>query len=99
MQVKLAEAKRRLVTLTARKRVADLQVRINQASDGLSCKGRAFAKFNRMREKVQTAEAQADAMSELNRQGDMDPDLSETEPQARADVETELAELKKKTVN
>ena len=62
MQVKLAEAKRRLTTLSARNRVADLRAKVVEVAEGTSSGSGAFAKFDRMREKVEMAEAQADAM-------------------------------------
>lgn len=98
MQAKLAEAKRRLTTLTARKRVADLRCKVNQASEGLAGKDNAFAKFDRMREKVEMAEAQADAMYELNNQLEPDSTLGTEAKQElnNIEVEAELAELKKK---
>ena len=98
MQAKLAEAKRRLTTLSARKRVADLRSKVNEVSESTSPKSNAFAKFDRMREKVEMAEAQADAIRELGCESSADADLTlETEKEATsAEVEAELAELKKK---
>jgi len=98
MQAKLAEAKRRLTTLSARKRVADLRSKVNKVSETTSHKSNAFAKFDRMREKVEMAEAKADAIRELSSESGPNPDLTlETEKQATsAEVEAELAELKKK---
>ncbi|NIA07020.1 MAG: hypothetical protein GWP14_05200 [Actinobacteria bacterium] len=98
MEAKLAEAKRRLTTLSARNRVADLRTKVTEVAEGTSSKGSAFAKFDRMREKVEMAEAQADAMRELGSGTGVgaDPAL-ETEHQATdAEVDAELAELKKK---
>ncbi|MBS0206576.1 MAG: PspA/IM30 family protein [Planctomycetes bacterium] len=67
MQAKMAEAKRNLATLSARKRAADFKKRINSAPSTLDASGAndAFAKFERMREKVERAEAEADALAEL----------------------------------
>lgn len=98
MQAKLAEAKRRLTTLSARKRVADLRAKVTEVSESSSPKSSAFAKFDRMREKVEMAEAQADAMRELGSESGADADATlETEQEATsAEVEAELAQLKKK---
>ena len=98
MQVKLAEAKRRLTTLSARKRVANLRSKVNEVSESTSPKSNAFAKFDRMREKVEMAEAQADAICELRCETVADAGLAfEIEKEATsAEVEAELAELKKK---
>jgi len=98
MQAKLAEAKRRLTTLSARKRVADLRAKVTAVSEGTSVNNNAFAKFDRMRERVEMAEAQADAMRELGceRGAKVDPMLESEQEAATAEVEAELAELKKK---
>lgn len=95
MQAKLAEAKRRLTVLSTRKRAADLRNRVNLAVEGASIDTNAFAKFEHMREKVEMAEAQADAMRELGYR----PDAVETAPAPEPhgdnpEVEAELAELK-----
>ena len=98
MQAKLNEAKRRLATLSARKRVADLRAKVTEVAEGSSPNNNAFAKFDRMREKVEMAEAQADAMRELSCENAMNTDFTiETEQEAAtAEVEAELAEMKKK---
>jgi phage shock protein A len=99
MNAKLAEAKRRLTTLSARKRVADLRIKMNEVSEGASSGGSAFAKFDRMREKVEMAEAQANAMHELTNDpnDNMDINLTTEKEAVSAEVEAELAALKKKT--
>lgn len=98
MRVKLAEAKRRLATLTARKHVADLRTKVSRVSTSVSPDTSAFAKFDRMREKVEMAEAEADAIRELGGEAMADVDLSlETDIDTTdAAVEAELVELKKK---
>jgi phage shock protein A len=100
MQVKLAEAKRRLDTLIARKRAADVRAKVTAISSNSMPDVSAFAKFDRMREKVEHAEAHADAMREL---------ITEAEPAevfpdspidtVDAEIEAELAALKKKRGN
>lgn len=94
MRAKLAEAKRSLATLSARHRAA--QVR-REAVDPV-VKTDAFAKFDRMSEKVQMAEAEADAMRELA--GDVPVaagvDVAVEPVAVDAEVESELADLKKK---
>ena len=59
MRAKLAEAKRRLGTLVARKRAADVRGRIGKTAGQASVETDAFRKFDRMREKVEQAEAEA----------------------------------------
>lgn len=98
MQAKLAEAKRRLGTLAARKRAADLRARAAAGPTHAAMSTDAFAKFDRMREKVDLAEAQAEAMRELTHDAHADiapPDMP-SPGGANAEVEAELEELKKK---
>ncbi|KAA0131486.1 hypothetical protein FYZ48_25415 [Gimesia chilikensis] len=74
MKAKLAEAKRELSALLLRKRSAEIR---KQSRTSLSCQqtkafnANAFRKFDRLREKVEEAEAEADAMDELNAMADM----------------------------
>jgi phage shock protein A len=95
MRAKLAEAKRRLATLTARKHVAD---KVTAVSSSVSPNVSAFAKFDRMREKVEMAEAEAEAIRELGGEAmaDVDPSLEPDADATSAEVEAELVELKKK---
>jgi len=97
MQAKLAEAKRRLGTLTARKRAADVRAKAAAMPTDASVSTEAFAKFDRMREKVELAEAQVEAMRELA--GDMSPDLEPSADPAAdrldVEIEAELEQLKR----
>ena len=97
MEAKHAEAKRRLATLSARKRVADLRAKVTDAST-LDSPNNAFAKFDKMREKVEMAEAHADAMRQLTGPTDDECDMIVEDHQSFEilEVEAELAELKKK---
>ncbi|HEX3654784.1 MAG TPA: PspA/IM30 family protein [Pirellulales bacterium] len=65
MQAKLADARRRLGTLTARKKAADVRAKVALGTIDPQLNADAFAKFDRMREKVEMAEAEADALREL----------------------------------
>ena len=66
LEAKLAEAKRRRATLTARQRAAEAGQQMDQTlthlRDGLD----AHRKLDRMEERVSDMEARAEAMSELN---------------------------------
>ncbi len=107
MKAKLAEAKRHLAGLLIRKRTADIR---KQASSSLTPQqtapfsSSAFRKFDRLREKVEEAEAEADAIDELNSLSDQAlvgfDDQFETESLQdelnTMDIEQELNELKKK---
>ena len=67
MQAKLQEANRNLATLSARMRAADFKKKMatNEPSSIDTSADNAFAKFERMREKVERAEAEAEALNEL----------------------------------
>ena len=98
MKAKLAEGKRNLATLSARKRAVDFRKKIESraACAAFEVDDSAFAKFDRMKAKVEQAEAEAAAMAELRGMeadtgaGDV-ADASEEE----IDVTAELAELKR----
>jgi phage shock protein A len=98
MKAKMAEAKRSLATLSARQKAADFRKKLETSAaevDFSSVQDNAFAKFERLREKVEQTEAEADALAELRREsvavseytGATEKDL---------DVEVQLEELKKK---
>lgn len=98
MKAKLAEGKRNLATLSARKRAADFRKKVESQAAGASVEvdDNAFAKFDRLKSKVEQAEAEAEAMAEL-RGGASAPALGdEDKPDEDVDVAAELAELKKK---
>ena len=98
MKAKLAEGKRNLATLSARKRAADFRKKMeSQAAGAVSeVDDSAFAKFDRMKAKVEQAEAEAAAMAELRgmEAGGTAEDVEA--PEEELDVSAELAELKRK---
>ena len=98
MKAKLAEAKRNFTTLAARKRAADFRKRLECQAAGLSPEvdDNAFVKFDRLRAKVEQAEAEAEAVAELRAMnvGAKAEDLQEV-PEEELDVAAELAELKR----
>jgi phage shock protein A len=98
MKAKLAEAKRNLATLSARKRAADFRIKLDAQAAGLTTEvdESAFAKFDRLKSKVEQAEAEAEALAELrSEQAGAAPEDIEV-PEEELDVAAELAELKKK---
>ena len=99
MQAKLAEAKRNLATLSIRKKSADLRKKMDAQAAGLasSVDDTAFAKFDRLKAKVEQAEAEAEAVAELRamQAGGKAEDVSEVSGEA-LDVAAELAEMKRK---
>jgi len=100
MQAKLKDAQRRLGTLTARQKAAQVRAKVAQSQAGLTPEldQDAFNKFDRLARKVEMAEAEAEALSELARSerelGKAGEDLESVEE--ISDTEAELLELKKK---
>lgn len=100
MKAKLAEAKRNLATLTARKRAADVRKKAATVSDedfSSDLNDEAFRKFERMREKVEMAEAEAEALEELrgSERSSGPEHADELELRSNQTIEAELAELKR----
>jgi phage shock protein A len=101
MKAKLAEGKRNLATLSARKRAADFRKKMESQAAGVvsDVDDSAFAKFDRMKAKVEQAEAEAAAMAELRglEAGGAAGAAEDVEtPEENLDVSAELAELKRK---
>jgi len=100
MQAKLSEAKRNLATLSARQRAADFKKKMHTneaAAETGAATDDAFAKFDRMREKVERAEAEAEALAELrgNKSAAAD-DFSSVPSSVDDEVDAELQALKKR---
>lgn len=95
MQAKLAEAKRRLGTLAARQKAAEVRNKAAQRAANVSTENDAFSKFDRISEKISKSEAEAEALRELEKsmRPSVEPELAES---VHSDVEDELAALKKK---
>jgi phage shock protein A len=101
MKAKLAEAKRNLASLSARKRAADFRKKMDAQAAGLTTEvnDNAFAKFDRLKTKVEQAEAEAEAIAELRGMaaGGTAEDVDEFDmADEESDVSAELAELKQK---
>jgi phage shock protein A len=100
MQAKLKDAQRRLGTLTARQRAAQVRTKAAQAQSGLTPEldQDAFNKFDRLARKVEMAEAEAEAFAELARseRGPAEPAESPELAMEDLDTEAELLALKKK---
>lgn len=95
MENKLAEARRKQGTLVARKRSAEarkcLDTTHNRINKGLEIENR----FSRMESRVFEVESEADAIAELNDDTtDLEREIDEIETEA--DIENDLARLKKK---
>jgi len=96
MQAKLADAKRRLSTLVVRKKAADMRARVQMGTADATLNTDAFAKFDRLREKVEMAEAEAEALRELSDSSTSENGTSEIVADEDLEVDAELVKLKKK---
>jgi phage shock protein A len=98
MKAKLSEAKRNHATLSARKRAADFRKRMETQAGGWTTEvdEDAFAKFERLKSKVQQAEAEAEALAELRSEQAGPEPAEEEHPEDDVDVAAELADLKRK---
>ena len=100
MQAKLKDAQRRLGTLTARQKAARVRAKVAQSQAGLTpdLDQNAFDKFDRLARKVEVAEAEAEAFSELARSERSAGEAEEADEASEeiSDTEAELLELKKK---
>jgi phage shock protein A len=90
MQAKLAEAKRRIGTLSARQKAAAARMK----SADVNFETEAFAKFDRISGKIARVEAEAEAMRELETGGRPTPEAASAAGNGD-DIEAQLAELKK----
>ena len=96
MKAKLAEAKRSLSTLSARKKAADFNKKLaTSTADVFAADDNAFAQFDRLRERVEHAEAEAEALAELHRGSGKEP-ADGGSGKDDLDIEAQLQEMKKK---
>jgi len=96
MRAKHAEAKRKLATLSARCKAAHARKRLQTVGARFELRTNAFTRFDRMREKVELAEAEADALAELHPESD-EPIATRLEfHEDDLSVEAELAAIKQK---
>ncbi len=96
MKAKLAEAKRNLATLSARQKAAKVRQDSylkSGPSESVNPDNSAFQKFDRLKEKVEMAEAEADALAELCATSASDEVVSEIE-ETDDDIERQLKGLK-----
>ena len=94
LKSKLDEAKARQAMLIARSQMADTKKQLAQSTGGFDANS-AIESFNRMEEKIQRKEAEADAFTEIAGNNDENDDLSESFAQIETDakVDAELQRL------
>ena len=95
MEEKLEEATRRRDSLVARQMAAEAQREVQSIAPSMHQAQRSFAKFDRMEQKIEDMEAEAAAVAELS-ETSRELDREVEEKQQDAEVESELAALKKK---
>ena len=97
MKAKLSEAKRNLATLSARQRAADVRKKVltGAKDNDLTVSDEAFAKFDRLREKVEQTEAEAEALAEL-RGVDFGRSASSSSASDSSNIDAQLAAMKAK---
>lgn len=98
MNERLADARRRLVMLTARKRAADARRHIVSGSSLLNQHAAALQRFEQMAEKLEASDFEAEALYELQLsfRDELAHDLETTADEA--EIEAELAALKRSQV-
>jgi phage shock protein A len=99
MKAKLAEAKRTRAALSARQKAADVRRKAYLATDAVGEVGlddAAFKKFDRLKEKVEMAEAEAEALAELRGIDTAESEIPLNSGSSESDIEDELAALKGK---
>jgi phage shock protein A len=100
MQAKLAEARRELATLSARKKAADFRKKVHTSAldaESKNSNNDAFTKFDRLKQRVERAEAEAEALAELRGEAHRDDDGDLTPVSAdRDNLDAELAALKQR---
>ena len=93
MNVKLAEARRKIVTLSARKQTAQRHKQLAASINSSTVNETAFGRFDRLCEKIERTEAEAEALLELTGYDESVDDVAGTN--IEIEIETELLELKK----
>lgn len=87
MRIKMAEARRKLIDITARARAAAAQRKFAGHRPDTTCTGRAWSNFGAMCARVEQSEAETEALLELLGEDDVDSTLD-------AEIEAELRALK-----
>jgi phage shock protein A len=102
MQAMLNDARRRLGTLAARRKAAEVRSKVARADLQVELDQDAFAKFDRLSRKAEMAEAEAESVPGLaseRRPGDSpEPSAAPDASNDDLEIEAELEILKKKEV-
>lgn len=93
LKAKLEEAKSRQAMLIARSQMADTQKDLAQSLGGMNTSENAFAKMDKMEEKIARKEAEAQAFSEISKTGNAAEKDPFAELESNSKVDAEMARL------
>jgi phage shock protein A len=96
MNAKLAEARRILASLSARRRVVEVGWAMNETAFASPRSARGFARFELMRSRIEQTEAEAEALGELYAEARPDPDAEATSSERARRVEADLATIRER---
>ncbi|MEX0715395.1 MAG: PspA/IM30 family protein, partial [Planctomycetaceae bacterium] len=95
MRVRLGEARRKLLVLSARQQAAAARTRLVREVGEVGATATAFSRFDRLAERIERSEAEADALVELSCLGADDPFDFGAIDEFGSRVEEDLARLKR----
>lgn len=93
LKSKLEEAKNRQAVLIARSQMADTQKSLAQSLGGMNSSENAFAKMDKMEEKIARKEAEAQAFTEISGSGNSAEKDPFAELESNSKVDAEMARL------
>jgi phage shock protein A len=94
LKAKRAEARRKLASLAARRQIARNSRVLHEIAAGNSTRTTGFARFERIHEQVEQAEAEADALGELYEHAEVRLEAETASREQARRVEAELAAIK-----
>jgi phage shock protein A len=96
MRAKEAEARRKLASLAARRQIAQNSRATHENAGGGSNRTNGFARFERMHQEIEQAEAEAEALGELYESAEVRLEAEIASREADRRVEAELAAIKER---
>ncbi len=93
MKAKQAEARRKLASLSARRQIAQNSRVTHEIASGCTSRTNGFARFERMHQEIEQAEAEAEALGELYESAEarLEAEIASREEARR--VEAEIASI------
>jgi phage shock protein A len=96
MRAKQAEARRKLASLSARRQTAKAERALQGSMSDSSLSGNGFARFERMAQQIDLADAEAQALTELYEPPDSRLESGAESREQAQRIETELAAIKER---